>query len=306
MVFERGERYLKDSLFFSWLHLFRFKQWIKNVLVFLILLFSIQFVGYSLAQDLIVPSISKLFIIFCAFNLLCSGIYIINDLFDQERDRFHPEKMFRPIHTGDISPKHASYMSIILILAALIIGFTVSYSTGKVLFLYFIISFLYSAGLKDIAILDIVIVSTGYGFRVAAGQSVLNFSIHFEIYLFTILVAVFVSVAKRRAEIIAIGQKANLHRRSLGFYSVKGIDKSILILVPAICFTYILYLLKVPNFNIYIPFSYLIFLFAVIRYLYLTYSSSIVGSPEEVVYKDFALTGLVSMWIIFVLISGIY
>ena len=143
------------------LSLLRPKQWVKNVVVFAALIFSKEF---------FVPG-QLLFALgaFCAFCLTASAVYIINDIFDAEADRAHPEKRHRPIASEAITRKNA-----LILLAALLLidGLLLSFMHGMLIFLvvaYFLMNLAYSFKLKEIVLLDVFVIAAGFMLRVLGG-----------------------------------------------------------------------------------------------------------------------------------------
>jgi decaprenyl-phosphate phosphoribosyltransferase len=172
------------------IRLLRVYQWPKNLLVFAGILFVFPDSLTALPQALL------LFIAFCAAS---SFVYIINDLADKNRDAKHPQKRHRPIANGDISPKQA----ILIALIALIIASSsllVSLTAGIITALYIAFNIAYSAGLKHVPYLDVLILSSGYVLRVLAGTEGLGIPISEWMFIVAFFAALMIGLGKRYAE----------------------------------------------------------------------------------------------------------
>ena len=118
-------------------------------------------------------------LIFLAFCLLSSAVYIFNDLVDMEKDRQHPRKQARPLASGRLDPRFAGVAAVLLGLTSLSAGFLVNPWVGAVLLLYLAQNVAYSFWLKNIVIIDVMVLSLGFLLRVVAGVimvQVANFS----------------------------------------------------------------------------------------------------------------------------------
>ena len=175
--------------------LLRVKQWVKNVFVFLPAFFG----GVFFEVDSI-----TLLLGFFAFSLLASSIYIINDLKDAESDKRHPKKRNRPIASGKIKPLQALIIAAILFLAS---GFTATFflpsSSWFILALYFTVNVLYSFYLKHLAIVDLILVASGFVFRIIVGSLIASVQLSYWLLLMTFLFSLFIVIAKRRDDCIS-------------------------------------------------------------------------------------------------------
>src|SRR5258708_693891 len=134
--------------------LLRPRQWIKNFAIFAAVLFSGQLFDLTIFRN-----VTLAFIVFCFFS---SAIYIVNDIFDREKDRLHPFKRFRPIANGDIKVPYAMSLSLVLTLVAFFISLSITPAFVLCVIVYLILQISYSAFLKHIAILDILAIAAGY------------------------------------------------------------------------------------------------------------------------------------------------
>lgn len=181
----------------KYIDLIRIKHWIKNVLIFLPM-----FCGKALnIQNIIITILG-----FISFSLSASFIYIINDIKDIEKDKLHPRKKKRPIASGKISKNKALFISIILFSLSFILDYLTHNNLFTIHFYllisYIIINVLYSFGLKNIAILDIVFLSLGFVIRVYYGASLINIKVSDWLFLTILSSALFLVLGKRKKELI--------------------------------------------------------------------------------------------------------
>src|SRR3989344_7855440 len=199
--------------------LLRPKQWIKNGAIFE----AITFNGKLFDLE-IFSKVSLGFVVFCA---LSSAIYIINDVFDIKRDRLHPYKKYRPLVHGDISLHQAWVLAISLILFSLWVGFLINLTFFLLMIIYFVLQLSYSAKLKHIAIIDILILAAGYILRVYGGEFASGLHISVWLLLTTISISLLLAVGKRRSELTLLkhaNAKTEATRKSLSRYSEKLLD----------------------------------------------------------------------------------
>ena len=201
----------------NYIKLMRPKHYMKNFLVFLPLLFSGNFFDKS--------NIITCLLGFVCFSLLASTIYIINDIRDKDKDKKHKTKCNRPIASGKISVKNAIIFDILLII---VIAFICMFGKFNLLsiclvILYFIINLIYSFGAKNVPILDIVILVSGFFIRVLFGATLLNITVSNWLYLTVIAISFYLGLGKRRNEIIKSGAKS---RKVLEYYNKEFLDKN--------------------------------------------------------------------------------
>jgi 4-hydroxybenzoate polyprenyltransferase len=270
------------------------KQWTKNLLVLAGLIFS-----KSLLDPVLVYKAIAAFFVFC---LLSSTIYIINDLKDITSDRYHPTKRLRPLASGQLRPSIGIAAAITLILSA----FTLSLLLGKpftlVGLIYFTLLTLYSFLFKNIVILDVLVLSAGFVLRAIAGAVVIGVFISSWLLTCTIFLALFLSLSKRRNEIVILGTQASHHREILSEYSLGLLDQFISIVTACALISYSLYTaddetvarLGTENLVYTIPFV----IFGIFRYLYLVHQRSLGGSPDRVLIEDNPLLINNILWLI--------
>ena len=272
----------------------RVKQWIKNLLVFAALAFSENL----FARHQILKSV----LCFIGFCLLASSVYLINDLFDRERDRLHPEKMNRPIAAGKVGTIEAVLLALVLFLA----GFGLAFKLGPPVFIifcaYFASNLLYSLWVKHIAILDVFFVSLGFVLRIAAGGEAIGVEISTWIILCTILGSLFLSFAKRRHELNLKGEDAASHRKSLAEYSPYFLDQMIAVTTASTVMAYSLWTMwpsVVEKFHTsHLPWTIPFVCYGIFRYLYLVHQKGEGGDPTSMFLKDKPLLINILLWFV--------
>jgi 4-hydroxybenzoate polyprenyltransferase len=267
------------------------RQWIKNGLLFIPLVFDKQLTNW--------PALARVGLGFLLFCILSSLVYIINDLMDFEADRNHPQKRLRPIAAGKLKGSTARLAIVVLALIFFIPAIWLSPEFALIGLIYLLLNLAYSAWLKHTPILDVMILASFYVLRVGAGVVLIN--VHqFSpwLYLFTTFLALFLGIGKRRAELQLLAEGANTHRKSLEGYTLSLLDQLILIVSGSAIITYSLYTFSAPNLPanhtmmLTIPFV----IYGIFRYLYLIQMEQCGGEPEEVLFTDRPLQVSILLW----------
>lgn len=196
------------------------RQWLKNLAVFAVLLFS--------GQLFRIPLLVMSFWAFVAFCLLSSANYIFNDILDAPRDRKHPFKKYRPVASGKLPVSLAFIASAVF----LIVGLAISQSIGRTFFIlasaFIILQYSYSLFFKHVSVIDILTITTAYFLRVYAGEAATGYHISIWLALAALSLALFLAVGKRRAELTLIkgyeGVVPKDTRESLSHYSERLLD----------------------------------------------------------------------------------
>jgi 4-hydroxybenzoate polyprenyltransferase len=265
-------------------------QWAKNIFVFAPLVFDRKLLGVNYLIQTII-----------GFVLLCvvSGtVYIINDVVDAEKDRRHPKKSKRPIASGLLDVRVAIIAAILILLIALPAGFFLNPFFGGILSGYLLMQVLYSLWLKNVVIIDVMIIAAGFMMRVAAGVPLAKAPISPWLYVCMTLLALLIGFGKRRHELTLLKENANAHRQSLQEYNISLLDHVISIVTASIVLAYALYTFVAPNLPedhtmmLSIPFL----LYAIFRYLYLIHVKGMGGAPEEIIFSDRPLQISVLLW----------
>jgi len=275
----------------DYIKLIRVKHWLKNFLIFIPLMFS--------TQILVVNKLLLTLIGFISFCFISSTVYIINDLNDVKKDRKHPIKKKRPIASGAVSKKEAIVIAGILFLISVLLNIFVIKELVCLIFilLYLLLNICYSRGLKNVAIVDVVILVSGFVIRVVYGAFINGIIISNWLYLTVMAGSFFMGFGKRRNEAIKQGSKS---RKVLKYYTKEYLDKFMYIcLILAIVF-YSLWSIDVEtidrignNYMIYtIPFLLVI----VMRYC-LHMEGDSFGEPIDIITSDIVLISLISVFV---------
>jgi len=257
-------------------------HWVKNSLVFTGLIFS-----FSLFQWKAIWLSMQVFLLFC---MASSGVYLFNDLRDIKEDRWHPVKRFRPLASGDLSPKVAQGAMGILLVASLLGGFIISSSFGIVIGIYLLLNLLYSLGLRRIVILDAVIVSVSLVLRAVAGAIVVDMAVSIWLVLCTLSLGLFLSFGKRWHELKILEEMAWSHRKSLKGYTERMLYYLLVVTAVSSIIIYTLYTIApdvVERFNtLYLPLTVPFVIFGIFHYIYLAHHSEDVGNPVQLLITD--------------------
>lgn len=274
-------------------------QWVKNLLVFLPLFFTLN-EAWSLddlpgALDM-VASAALALLLFCA---LSGGLYLFNDVLDIERDRVHPVKRRRPVASGAIPPRVALVFGLALPLACLYPAFLVAVPFGAVALAYVVIQLAYSLGLKRAPLLDVFSVASGFVLRVVAGAAVVELPISPWLYLCTGLAALFIAVSKRRSELARAGDAASEQRDALASYTLPMLDQLTALVATSALVSYALYTFTAPNLPanhsmmLTIPFV----AYGMFRYIQLVHLRDAGEDPETIVMTDPPMIVAIALWL---------
>jgi 4-hydroxybenzoate polyprenyltransferase len=209
------------------------RQWTKNAFVFAGLLFG----GQLFDRAAVLRSLLA-FGIFCA---AASAVYLANDVADRGQDALHPVKRARPIASGRLGTGLALGTAVVLALVAMAGSAALSRPLLWMVLAYLLSSLLYTAGLKRVHVLDVMIVAAGFVLRAAAGAAALPVEISPWLLCCTFLLALYLAIAKRRAELSLLGPEAEQHRPALARYTVPLLDGWLTALTGATIVSYALY-----------------------------------------------------------------
>ena len=273
------------------------RQWMKNVLIFVPLVFDQQL-------DNMVAFGTTL----AGFALLClvaSAVYLVNDLTDLEADRLHPEKRKRPLASGELPVAVAIWATALLLLIAVPLAYFLSPGFAAVLLTYLLLNLAYSRWLKHIAIIDVIVLASFYLLRVVAGLTLIQVA-RFSpwLYVVTTLGALYIGFGKRRAELALLAGEASNHRRVLDGYTIPLLDQFITIVSATTIVAYSLYTFSAPNLPenhammLTIPFA----IYGIFRYLYIVQTKQGGGAPEEELLADRPLQFTIFLWGVTVLV----
>lgn len=203
--------------------LLRPKHSVKNLLIFLPLIFGLK--------DLTLKDFRTSILGFIVFCLVASSIYIINDYKDIEKDRLHSVKKKRPLASGAVTKKEAWITFSVLLLVAIIISFTFPLASIGLIAGYFILNLGYSLGLKNIPILDVVILTSGFMIRLFLGSTLSGIAVSPLLYLVVMSGAFYLGISKRYNEIIKTGNKTRSVLKKYNVEYLKSIMNMFLVLI---------------------------------------------------------------------------
>ncbi len=272
-------------------------QWTKNLLVFAALLFS---------KHLFEPEpFLRALLAFVGFCGLAGAVYLWNDIADLERDRLHPKKRHRPLAAGELSIRTASLGAMALVVGALSLCFWLDIRLGLCASSYLALNLAYSFGLKHMVILDVLSISLGFVLRALAGGYAVNVPVTEWLLVLTMLLALFLALAKRRHELTSLSENAAGHRAILAEYSPYLIDQMTSVVTASVVTAYAFYTLSpetVLKFGTAkLSWTLPLVLYGIFRYLYLVHQKDLGDSPTDMLLTDRPLLTTVALWVALVI-----
>ena len=270
------------------------KQWTKNGFVLVALIFDGKLLDLPLIW-------TTLWTVVC-FCLVSSSVYILNDLIDIDRDRQHPRKRLRPLASGQLNPGLAkSAMAALAVAGVLGAGLANPY-VGLTLSAYLALNAAYCVYLKNIVIIDVMMIAVFFVLRVAAGAVAVEVSVFSPwLYICVSLLALLIAFGKRRHEIILLRDAASGHRSSLKQYNLPYLDQIIGIVTTSGLISYTFYsfeaetaLADPSRMMLTVP----LIVFVVFRYLYLIHVEQRGGAPDDLLFADRPLLAAVVLWVL--------
>jgi 4-hydroxybenzoate polyprenyltransferase len=274
------------------------RQWLKNLALFAALVFS----GFLFLPGYFWTVLYATFI----FTMISSGVYLLNDLLDLEADRKHPFKRKRPLASGTLPVPLAVFTCLALMIAGLSLAYSLGFFFFLVILTYLIVSgFLYTFWLKDIAIVDVLVIATGYILRVYAGAVAINAHMSVWFLLTVISLSLFLAVGKRRSEMTLLAGTGHQVRETLKRYTSQLLDIYTAMFATASWLTYALFTFNQPpilfegrvlHLFAGLPRTFLsekwlmatipLVVYGIMRYLQLIYERNEGESPERVILSD--------------------
>lgn len=267
--------------------LLRPHNWIKNFFVFVPLFFAH---GIFLSGELEAATLA-----FIIFSLTASAVYILNDLFDLEKDRLHPRKRLRPLAAGLVAPSAAIVIMLCLLIASGALIYLELQVIAPVIIVYFLANLGYSLYFKHVAVLDILMVAGFYVLRVSAGALAVTVPVSGWLLIATIFVALFLVTAKRKAELITSGEKS---RAVLAGYTPEFLNATLLMSAVMLLVVYSMYTVTVLSSHLAVYSTFFVLL-GVFRYLYLSMRGSETEQPERVIFSDSWIFLSAATWVVF-------
>jgi decaprenyl-phosphate phosphoribosyltransferase len=280
----------------NYLSLLRINHWVKNFFIFIPVFFS--------AHIFDITYITRSLIGFVCFSLAASSIYIFNDWKDIEKDRLHPTKQKRPLAAGQIDTKSALSLAVVLLTVAIplhviLIGEWISLA---ILSFYIAQNLLYTFRLKQIAIVDVTIISLGFVLRLVYGGSINGIVLSEWIILMTFLLSLFLALSKRRNDVLLYDETGTNIRKSTTGYNLQFIDISLSISASIVIIAYLMYTTSEPiisKFGKEVYMTSFFVIIAILRYLKISIvNKKKYGDPTKILYKDLFLQLLIFAWIV--------
>ena len=276
--------------------LIRPQQWIKNGFVLIPMFFG----GRLLNADDAIASV----VTFFAFSCAASAIYCFNDIVDVDADRRHPVKCRRPIASGAVSvPTAYALMAVLVLLSALLLFFLPQRAgeTAGIVAFYFLLNMAYCLWLKRHAIIDVCTVAFGFVLRILAGGMACEVAVSNWLVLMTFLLALFLSFAKRRDDVLRMNETGEPPRRNTIRYNLTFVNQAITVTGTVTLVCYIMYTVSpevVSRFHA--PYLYLTSIFVLVgllRYMQLTVVDEVSGDPTKILLRDRFTQAIVVAWI---------
>lgn len=273
--------------------LIRISHWIKNLFVFVPVLFSKHLfsIDYS----------GEVFLAFISFGLASSLVYVFNDLLDAKEDRLHPKKKFRPIASGKISQSNAVMIILVLFILLLLSSFRFNFRFNLVLIAYIIINGFYTTLLRKVVVLDIICIAAGFMLRVMGGAFVINVYISKWLVLTTLFISLFLAAIKRRSELV-LSITQNNTRRVLSDYSVDFVNHIASISAAGVIICYALYSVAERTVEYFrtenIVYTTIFVVFGIFRYMYLAYTKEKGENTIEILFSDWPMMLNVGIYIL--------
>jgi len=280
----------------EYFHLLRIPQWIKNLFVFVPLLFSMH-----LFDEAYFLTVFKGFAVFC---LSSSLIYIINDIIDIEADTAHPVKKLRPLPSGKISKLSALVNASLIFIIIIMISF---FFLPKE-FIYFVIGFIllnifYSFSFKHIVILDVFSIAAGFTIRVLAGAAIIAVPVSSWLVLTTMFISLFLGVMKRHSELIQVSDsETSGTRKVLSDYSVTFTNQMANVAAAGVIICYALYTVAQRTVSVFqtenLIYTTPFVVFGIFRFMYLEYLNKKGDNTTQIMLTDIPMILNVTLYII--------
>jgi 4-hydroxybenzoate polyprenyltransferase len=256
------------------------------------MLFFPPFLGGAMIN---ISILNKGVVPFIAFCLASSAVYISNDIHDSDSDSQHPKKRHRPIPSGKITPAAAWLIFLILLVSSICLSLLVSFRFTLFILLYLFIAFSYTFIFRDIAVIDLLCISTLFIIRLLAGGVAFGIVVSDWLFVTVFLLAVFLSTGKRLSEKISLGNSAGGHRKSLAKYPEGFLDGTMYMTGGAVLVTYTMYVIT-RSFMVY---SVPLCCFGLLRYIYRVKRGQ-GGDPTDSLLHDIPLLFISISWALLV------
>jgi len=275
---------MKKPLFsklYSYIKLIRISNWPKNFFVFVPAVFSRHFFHIGYFQTILIG--------FATFSIASSAVYVLNDIVDLPKDAIHPLKKDRPLASGAISKNNAIILAVVLYVLLFLISFEINHTFIAIVWIYVFINLLYTFFLKEVVIVDIFCIASGFMLRVLGGAYLISVYISNWLVLTAMFLSLFLAVMKRRVE-ISNNPNATEQRIVLKEYSLNFIDQIAAMTGSGVILSYALYSVADRTVKIFgtekLVFTSLFVIFGIFRYMYLVYKKDRGENVIQVLMTD--------------------
>ncbi len=276
-----------------YIKLLRIKDWAKNLFLFIPLFFAGDFSNTEKIISLIWG--------FIAFSAVASSIYIINDYRDIEDDRKHPVKKNRPLASGAVPKGTALVIFFLLVIGGFLLAWWIRDKFLFVLAIYFLMNLGYSFGLKNIPILDIIILAVGFIIRIKAGSIITFTPLSEWIIIMVFLLSLFMAIGKRRDDVLLKLSSGTEMRKAVKGYNLEFLNVSLSLVCAVIIVAYFMYTMspettdRLGTHRLY--YTCLFVIAGILRYLQIIFVHADSGSPTKILYKDHFIKVTLLLWI---------
>lgn len=269
------------------------RQWTKNLLLLAGLIFAAKLADSHRWLEAAVGVAA-----YCAAS---SAAYLVNDVRDAEADRYHPIKRRRPIAAAEVSPQLALGASTVLAIVAICLGFTLGFEFLGLLAAFLCLQAAYSLWLKRLVVADVLVIAALFVLRAAAGAAAVDVRISLWLLLCTALLALFLGLAKRRAELVLVETAGAPRRHVLHVYTRRNLDAALASVGMLALVSYGSYTAvgaRTAWMSATVPFV----AFGIGRYLHLVHRSDLGEEPEQIFLRDVPILACVTIWAV---LSGV-
>jgi 4-hydroxybenzoate polyprenyltransferase len=275
------------------LKLLRPHQWVKNGFVFVGLLFGQVGDDLGLVRNVLFAA--------AGFCLMSSCVYVLNDVLDRKADQAHPLKRRRPLASGAVNLRQALGLAFACGISGLALGAAASNLVVAVLLAYLVLNLSYSAGMKNVAILDVFMIAAGFMLRIFAGTWGVNIEPSRWLLLCGLLLTVFLGFAKRRAELKASDGNGASQRAVLLDYTPALLDTMMAISAAGVIVSYSLYTVSPDTIELHrtdkLIFTLPFVLYGIFRYIYLVHRSG-GEDPAWTLLTDLHMLSVGAIWLV--------
>lgn len=278
----------------NYLQLMRTHQYSKNLFLYMPLFFGLKITDSYIVIKTTIAALS--------FCLVSSSVYILNDLFDREDDRKHPEKKERPLASGRVKTRSALILIVLLLAGGLSLSLLVNIKVSFLLIIYILFNAAYTMKLKHFVLVDVLIISTGFLIRLSAGSAAGGIELSSWIVVMTFLLALFLSLAKRRYDLIIFLKSGNKVRKVIDGYNLEFLNAAMMIMASVVIVSYLMYtsspvvMKRTGSKNLYITVFWVVT--GILRYMQITFIQNKGGSPTIVFLKDRFIQFIILGWLI--------